>query len=58
MFQTLPAGREFTAQLLSVDKVFDVASGTFGVLLSIPNEDGKISAGLRCKLDIGSGSSN
>ena len=58
VFQTLPAEREFKARLLSVDRVFDVASGTFGVLLTIPNEDGKIPAGLRCKLDIGSGSSN
>ena len=31
-----------------VDRVFDAASGTFGVRLDLPNSDGALPAGQRC----------
>jgi RND family efflux transporter MFP subunit len=34
-----------------VDSVFDTASGTFGVRLELPNADGRVPAGIRCKVD-------
>lgn len=34
-----------------VDRVFDAASGTFGVRLELPNPGGKLPAGLRCQVD-------
>jgi len=32
-----------------VDRVFDAASGTFGVRLELPNRQRKLPAGMRCK---------
>ena len=32
-----------------VDPMFDAASGTFGVRLTLPNPDRKIPAGLKCR---------
>ena len=34
-----------------VDKVLDAASGTFRVRMLLPNPDGRIPAGLRCKVE-------
>jgi RND family efflux transporter MFP subunit len=42
----------FSASVIVVDKVFDSASGTFGVQLAINNEDGSIPAGTRCQIDL------
>ncbi len=44
------AGTVWTATVSQVDRVMDVASGTFGVRLVLPNPDYKITAGLRCDL--------
>ena len=46
----LPVTGEFEATVLVVDRVFDAASGTFGVLLELPNPGGTLPAGHRCKL--------
>jgi hypothetical protein len=34
-----------------VDRVFDASSGTFGVRLELPNPNGAIPAGVRCKVE-------
>ncbi|OED35587.1 hypothetical protein AB833_30470 [Chromatiales bacterium (ex Bugula neritina AB1)] len=39
------------AIVTSVDRVADAASGTFGVLLSMPNSGFRIPSGVRCNLD-------
>ena len=39
-----------TAEVEIVDPVIDGASGTFGVLLRLPNPDRKLPAGLRCEV--------
>lgn len=44
-----PAGRRYTAKVRVVDKVFDAASGTFGVRMELPNPEAVIPAGVRCK---------
>ncbi len=43
-------GTNWIATVSQVDKVMDVASGTFGVRLILPNKDYKITAGLQCDL--------
>ena len=43
-----PVGGELSATVTVVDRVFDAASGTFGVRLELPNPDLRIPAGLRC----------
>jgi membrane fusion protein (multidrug efflux system) len=45
-----PIGGYHTATVDVVDQVFDARSGTFGVRLKLPNPDGLIPGGLRCKL--------
>ena len=44
-------GGSYTAKVLVIDRVFDSASGTFGVRLELPNTAGKLPAGIRCKVD-------
>jgi hypothetical protein len=34
-----------------IDRVFDIASGTFGVRLELPNRDFILPAGQRCTVD-------
>lgn len=41
---------EYKATVDRVDEVVDVASSTFGVRLSLPNPDYRITAGLRCSV--------
>ncbi|MEQ6248037.1 efflux RND transporter periplasmic adaptor subunit [Sulfitobacter sp. HNIBRBA3233] len=48
-----PVDGEHTAEITRIDKVFDVASGTFGLHLRLDNPDLEIPAGLRCKVDFG-----
>lgn len=48
-------GNRWTAQVDRVDSVVDVASGTFGVRLTLPNPDFAIAAGLRCKVSFMTG---
>lgn len=43
-------GTVWIATVSQVDRVMDVASGTFGVRLILPNPDYEIPAGLRCDL--------
>lgn len=45
-----PAGGVYRAKITIVDRVVDAASGTFGVRLELPNEQGKLQAGLKCKV--------
>lgn len=49
---TLPApfSATYEAEVAVIDKIFDAASSTFGVRLSLPNQEGKIPAGLHCKV--------
>ena len=50
---TEPAGAAHEATVTVVDQVFDAASGTFGVQLDLPNDDGAISGGQRCRVSFG-----
>lgn len=43
-----PIGGNHTAKVSIVDEVFDAASGTFGVRLTLPNPDNLLPGGLRC----------
>ena len=44
-----PAGTRYRATVKVIDKVFDAASGTFGVRLELPNRNARVPAGVRCK---------
>jgi RND family efflux transporter MFP subunit len=44
-----PVGGQHPARIAVIDRVFDAASGTVGVLMDLPNDDLTIPAGLRCK---------
>jgi RND family efflux transporter MFP subunit len=44
-----PVGGKYAARVEVVDQVFDAASGTFGVRLTLPNPERKIPAGLKCR---------
>lgn len=44
-----PAGGRYTATVKVIDKVFDAASGTFGVRLELANPGASIPAGVKCK---------
>ena len=44
-----PVGGKYYASVVVVDRVFDAASGTFGVRLELPNRGRKLPAGMRCK---------
>lgn len=45
-----PVGGIYRARVSVVDRVFDAASGTFGVRLELPNPDYALPAGLRCQV--------
>ncbi len=45
-----PVGGVLPARVEVVDQVFDAASGTFGVRLSLPNPDNAVPGGLRCRV--------
>ncbi|WP_418315728.1 efflux RND transporter periplasmic adaptor subunit [Piscinibacter sakaiensis] len=47
----LPGAALQTARVSMVDKVVDAASNTFRVHLELPNPDGALPAGLRCKAE-------
>ena len=44
---------QHVAVVKSVDRVIDAASNTFRVRLELPNPNGALPAGLRCKVDLG-----
>lgn len=46
----LPVEGEFVATVTRVDRVIDAASGTFTIRLSLPNPDGRLPSGLKCKV--------
>lgn len=43
-----PIGGSYPARVTVVDRVFDAASGTFGVRLELPNPEARLPAGIRC----------
>lgn len=45
----IPAKGRYTAKIKSVDRLVDAASGTFVVLLEMPNSKLEIPAGIKCK---------
>jgi len=45
-----PIGGAHAARVTVVDRVLDAASGTFGVRLALANPEGRIPAGIRCKV--------
>ena len=49
-----PIGGRYDARIIVVDRVFDAASGSFGVRLTLPNADGALPAGHRCKVTFAS----
>jgi RND family efflux transporter MFP subunit len=48
-----PVNVTATATVTVVDQVFDAASGTFGIRLDLPNPDGALPAGQRCRVTFG-----
>lgn len=48
----LPGAGAMTATVRHVDRVLDAASNSFRVRLSLPNPQGKLPAGLRCKAEL------
>ena len=46
----MPEGSQERATVTVIDRVLDAGSGTFGVRLELPNKDGRLLAGVRCKL--------
>lgn len=48
VFPQEPIGGEYEAEVLTVDRVLDAASGTYGVRLKLPNPKNALPAGLRC----------
>ncbi|SHL68736.1 RND family efflux transporter, MFP subunit [Roseovarius marisflavi] len=47
-----PLHGEYNAVVISVDPVFDAASATFVLVLELPNPDGTLPAGHRCRLEL------
>ncbi len=54
VFPEAPVGGELAATVTIVDAVVDAASGTFGVRLSLPNPEYKLSGGLKCEVEFDS----
>ena len=52
IFPEDPVSGKYMAQVKVIDRVFDAASGTFGMRLELPNPGNKLPAGLRCRLEI------
>jgi RND family efflux transporter MFP subunit len=46
-----PVGGAHAATITAIDRVFDAASATLGVVMELPNPDLALPAGLRCELD-------
>jgi RND family efflux transporter MFP subunit len=49
------SGQPLEAEVTIVDSVFDAASGTFGIRLELPNPEGQVPAGIRCRLELADG---
>jgi RND family efflux transporter MFP subunit len=50
-----PVGGSYRARVKIIDRVFDAASGTFGMRLELPNPGYKLPAGLRCRIAFDNG---
>lgn len=50
VFPEDPVGGQYKARVKLIDRVFDAASGTFGMRLELPNPGNKLPAGLRCRI--------
>ncbi|MCP3883602.1 MAG: efflux RND transporter periplasmic adaptor subunit [Sulfitobacter sp.] len=50
VFPRDPVGGEYKAEVVTVDRVLDAASGTFGVRLKMPNSENELPAGIRCSI--------
>jgi RND family efflux transporter MFP subunit len=50
IYPEAPVGGEYVATVTVIDRVFDAASGTFGMRLELPNPDYALPAGLRCSI--------
>jgi len=46
-----PVGGSYRTAVTVVDRVVDAASGTFGVRLELPNREGRLPAGVRCRVE-------
>jgi RND family efflux transporter MFP subunit len=46
-----PVGGEYAAKIIAIDRVFDAASDTFGVRLSLPNPGDHLPAGVDCRVE-------
>jgi len=49
----LPGAAARPARIAQIDRVLDPASNTFRMRLELPNADGGLPAGLRCKVEVG-----
>lgn len=47
-----PIGGSYSAEIAVVDRVFDPASRTFGIRVTLPNPDSLLPAGHRCRLTL------
>jgi len=47
-----PVRGQYVATIKVIDRVFDAASGTFGMRLVLPNPGYKLPAGLRCRIEL------
>lgn len=47
-----PMSGQYPARVVTIDRVFDVASGTFGLILQLPNDGGALPAGLKCQVTL------
>lgn len=52
IFPEQPVGGKYMARVSVIDRVFDAASGTFGMRLELPNPGNTLPAGLRCRIEI------
>lgn len=48
-------GQSYEAQVITIDRAGDAASGTFGVRLTLPNPDYRVLAGVKCLLKFSAG---
>jgi RND family efflux transporter MFP subunit len=49
----IPAGKNYSAKVASVDRIVDAASGTFVVFMDLPNPKLDIPSGVKCKATLG-----
>lgn len=50
VFPAEPIGGTYAGTIIAIDRVFDAASDTFGVRLSLPNADAALPGGLDCEV--------